>query len=64
MTDDKSPGIYVVTADYGDGPEILEDEVYNDAAFAWQQADELAAGAEEEAVYGVYALVAVERSAT
>ena len=51
----------VVTADYGDGPEVQEDETYNDAAFAWSQADELQAEANEAVTYAVYALTAVER---
>ena len=63
MTD----ALFVVTADSGIGPKLDGAETYNDAAFAWQMADELQAEADSEGealVYGVYALVAVERVAS
>jgi hypothetical protein len=67
MSNDQTPVLFVVTADHGDGPVVDESEVYNDAAFAWKQADELQAEADsdgEGSVYGVYELVAVERVAS
>jgi hypothetical protein len=67
MSNDQAPNLFEVTADSGSGPEVDETEVYNDVAFAWKQADELQAEADsddEATVYGVYALVAVERVAS
>ncbi len=64
MSTDEPAGIYLVTCDDGSGPQVDESEVYNDLAFAWKMADEQQAEADAEGdavVYGVFALVAVER---
>lgn len=64
MTSTHDTSTYLVAGDYGSGPQIDESEVYNDAAYAWQQADELQEEAEaegESVTYGVYALTAIER---
>lgn len=58
------PDFYLVLGDCGDEFDFDGHEAYNDAAFAWKQADERQAEADrndEAVVYGVYVLTVVER---
>ena len=57
-------GLYVVVAVGEDSIEVCEDETYNDRAYAWKQADELQAEADESddaVVYRVYTLTEAPR---